>query len=60
MYKVAIIQESPVFLDKNQTIKKVISLVEKAAKSLNLIFINFHLRTVGHCISYKIIFFFTI
>ncbi len=33
MYKVAIIQESPVFLDKNQTIQKVISLVEKAAKS---------------------------
>ena len=33
MYKVGIIQESPVFLDKNKTIQKVISLVEKAAKS---------------------------
>ena len=33
IYKVAVIQESPVFLDKEKTIQKVISLIEKAAQS---------------------------
>ena len=33
IYKVAVIQESPVFLDKEMTIKKSVSLIEKASKS---------------------------
>ncbi len=32
-YKVAVIQESPVFLDKKKTIQKSVSLIEKAVKS---------------------------
>jgi len=31
VYKVAIIQEPPVFLDKEKTISKVIALIEKAS-----------------------------
>ena len=33
IYKVAVIQESPVFLDKEKTIKKSVSLIEEASNS---------------------------
>ena len=33
IFKVAVIQESPVFLDKEKTIKKSVSLIEMASNS---------------------------
>ena len=33
IYKVAVIQESPVFLDKEKTIKKSVSLIGEASNS---------------------------